>query len=237
MDRGTPSLTVSPDARTVRIGGTGHTGETGPTGETGRTAQHEPAAPPPLPPLTLRSRHPLHPVPVTDAELDRLWDILHKEGLAPVVFHDGGVRCAADLRGLLAPHRAWCYLVQAAGTPLALCWLDGFCGRAARIHFCVLRAGLPRAEEIGRLVVRFLLPARAPVSAPAPNGQPAAHLLDTLVGLTPAPYRHALAFVTRLGFRLAAVIPGGAVLVRPTGTRICNAVLTLCTRSDLADCH
>ncbi|MBZ2172692.1 hypothetical protein EKK70_07425 [Desulfovibrio sp. DS-1] len=208
---------------------------TGPAGRTGPT--EHPAPRPPLPPLVLRSRHPSHPVPVTDAELDRLWATLHEEGLAPVVFHDGGVRCAADLRALLAPHRAWCYLAQAADTPLALCWLDGFCGRAARIHFCVLRAGLPRAEEIGRLVVRFLLHAQAPVQAPATNGRPGPHLLDTLVGLTPAPYRHALGFVTRLGFRRAAVIPGGAVLARPAGTRICDAVLTLCTRADLPDCR
>ncbi len=201
-----------------------------------RSAAASPVASP-LPPLVLRSRHPSHPAPVTDKELDRLWDILHEEGLASVVFHDGGVRCAADLRGLLAPHRAWCYLVQAAHTPLALCWVDGFCGRAARIHFCVLRAGLPRAEEIGRMVVRFLLHAQAPAPVPAPDGRPAPHLLDTLVGLTPAPYRHALAFVTRLGFRRAAVIPGGAVLARPAGARICDAVLTLCTRSDLPDCH
>lgn len=201
-----------------------------------RSAAASPVASP-LPPLVLRSRHPSHPAPVTDKELDRLWDILHAEGLASVVFHDGGVRCAADLRGLLAPHRAWCYLVQAAHTPLALCWVDGFCGRAARIHFCVLRAGLHRAEEIGHLVVRFLLHAQAPAPVPAPDGRPAPHLLDTLVGLTPAPYRHALAFVTRLGFRRAAVIPGGAVLARPAGARICDAVLTLCTRSDLPDCH
>lgn len=191
-----------------------------------------------LPPLVVRSRHPSHPSPVTDAELDSLWDTLCEEGLAPVVFHDGGVRSAADLRELLSPHRTWCYLIQAAGVPLALCWLDGFSGRAARIHFCVLRAGLPRADEIGRMVVRFLLGA---ISRPQPQpghlrsqpDGPPPHTLDTLVGLTPAPYRHALAFVARLGFRRAAVIHGGAVLARPTGARVCDAVLTLCTRSDI----
>ncbi len=208
-------------------------------------ARSRPAAPPgasmqagrPLPPLVLRSRHPSHPAPVTDAELDRLWTTLREEGLAPVVFHDGGVRSAAGLRGLLSPRRAWCYLVQAADVPLALCWLDGFCGRAARIHFCVLRAGLPRADEIGRTVVRFLLtaPACPDAGGPSPSpGRPAPYLLDTLVGLTPAPYRHALAFVTRLGFRRAAVVPGGAVLARPGGIRVCDAVLTLCTRADVA---
>lgn len=186
-------------------------------------------ASPPLPRLTLRSRHPAHPAAVTDAELDRVWSTLCDDGLAPVVFHDGGVRSAADLRGLLAPHRAWCYLAQAVETPLALCWLDGFTGRAARIHFCVLRAGLPRAEEIGRMVVRFLLTAPA---APA-TGHPPPYRLDTLVGLTPAPYRHALDFVARLGFRRAAVIPGAAVLARPAGRRVCDAVLTLCTRADI----
>ena len=190
-----------------------------------------PPASSPLPPLVLRSRHPSHPAAVTDAELDRVWSTLCNDGLAPVVFHDGGVQSAADLRGLLAPHRAWCYLAQAAETPLALCWLDGFTGRAARIHFCVLRAGLPRAAEIGRMVVRFLLTAPA---APA-SGHLPPYLLDTLVGLTPAPYRHALDFVARLGFRRAAVIPGGAVLARPAGRRVCDAVLTLCTRPDLPD--
>ncbi len=191
-----------------------------------------------LPPLVVRSRHPSHPSPVTDAELDSLWDTLCEEGLAPVVFHDGGVRSAADLRELLSAHRTWCYLIQATGVPLALCWLDGFSGRAARIHFCVLRAGLPRADEIGRMVVRFLLRATNPPQ-PQPGGlqpqpdRPAPYRLDTLVGLTPAPYRHALAFVARLGFRRAAVIPGGMVLARSTGTRVCDAVLTLCTRSDI----
>lgn len=180
-----------------------------------------------MPPLVLRSRHPFHPGPVTDAELDTVWETLRSNRLVPVVFHDGGVRSASGLRRLLAPRRAWCYLVQAGATPLALCWLNDFSGRAARIHFCVLPSGLPRAVEIGRTVVRFLL------TAPSPAGHPAPYLLDTLVGLTPAPYRHALEFVARLGFRRAAAIPGGTMLLRPSGPRVCDAVLTLCTRADV----
>lgn len=163
-----------------------------------------------------------------DSFIRILWCKLHHEGLHRIVFYDGGVQSEADLLHLVAPERAWCYAFECAGEPLAFFWCNGFSGRAAHIHFCFFRAGMHRADELGKRAMRFLLGIEGRSEAP----------LDALLGVTPAPFAHAVRYAKRLGFRELGRIPGGlslraGALGAGASGRVVDAVLTLLARHDL----
>jgi len=142
--------------------------------------------------------------------LQGLWTRLVEDDLVRVVFHDGGVTDFAGFVYLLAPERAWLYRVDAHAVPQGFFWCNGFSGRAAQVHFCFFRNGMSAARAAGAMALTFLL---APQCADAP--------LDTLLGVTPAPYRHALRLAADLGFSRLGVVPAG---------RVVDVVLTVLTR-------
>lgn len=161
--------------------------------------------------------------------LRSLWSRLVEERLVEVVFHDGGVRSLDDFCSLLAPERAWLYRMDAEGVPVGFFWCNGFGGRSAQVHFCFFRSGMPLARDAGRTALRFLLVAA--------DGRREAPLM-TLVGGTPAPYRHALRLAYDLGFSRLGVVPQGARLAPgvpgggPHG-KVVDLVLTVATRDML----
>lgn len=142
--------------------------------------------------------------------LQGLWTRLVEDDLVRVVFHDGGVTDFGAFARLLAPERAWLYRVDAHAVPQGFFWCKGFSGRAAQVHFCFFRNGMSAARAAGAMALTFLL---APQCADAP--------LDTLLGVTPAPYRHALRLAADLGFSRLGVVPAG---------RVVDVVLTVLTR-------
>ena len=194
--------------------------------------------------------------PLTREELTRLFDGMRADGLAEALFYDGSVSRAEEFADLMREPGTWIYAVcgNAPGylrrrDPLAFCWLNNFSGRGAMIHFCVTANGRERAEGIGRFVTRSLLlsrPRRAAdralltVEGPAAVRllslavtEPGPYCLDALFGLTPAPFRHALAFVRGLGFREKGRLPHALTIRRNGGERTVPGVLTCLTREDL----
>ncbi|GFM36591.1 hypothetical protein [Desulfovibrio psychrotolerans] len=175
---------------------------------------------------------------LTPAMLARLWERLAAENIAERLFYDGGVTCATGFAAFMTAPDVYCYAVYAAAggadggaggggepEPVALAWLNNFSGRAAMVHFAVLRAGLPMKTAIGRIVVGFML-----------HGQTAGggYCLDALYGMTPGSYVHVLRFIRRLGFRVQGAIPGAVALRRPEGGQRFEAgVLSVCTRESL----
>lgn len=169
---------------------------------------------------------------LAEEDVRQLWERTRQEGLHETVFYDGGVTCASDFVQLVAPGRAWLYRIDRAGggagadgvgaaDTVAYCWCNGFMGRVACIHFCIFREGWAESVAIGRMATQFLL------QCAGGDGEP---LLHALVGVTPAPYRHALALVDALGFRRVGRIPGAAVLVRRGGRRVVEGVVSVLTR-------
>ena len=77
----------------------------------------------------------------------------------------------------------------------------------------------------------------SPLTAPsAPNrvaAEPGPYCLDALFGLTPAPFRHALAFVRKLGFQEKGRLPHAVTLRRDNRERTVSGVLTCLERKDL----
>lgn len=161
--------------------------------------------------------------------LRRLWMRLVEDDLVRVVFHDGGVTDFAGFARLLAPERAWVYRIEMDGTVQGFFWCNGFSGRAAQVHFCFFRAGMSVARAAGRMALTFLL---APQRGDAP--------LDTLLGVTPAPFRHALRLAADLGFTRIGVVPAGTRLAPGTpggggAGRVVDVVLTVMTRASICD--
>ena len=180
----------------------------------------------------LRVWNPQQEGTLAEADVRQLWDRTRQEGLHDTVFYDGGVTCARDFVQLVAPGRAWLYRIDRVGgvagvggvdvpDTVAYCWCNGFMGRIACIHFCIFRDGWAESVAIGRMATQFLL------ESVGQDGDP---LLHSLVGVTPAPYRHALALVDALGFRRVGRIPGAAVLVRRGGRRVVDGVVSVLTR-------
>ncbi len=162
-------------------------------------------------------------------DLAAVWTRLLEEGIADSLFYDGGISSAAAFVRFMTGSRVFCYVLERTedGLPLALSWLNNCMGRAAMVHFAVLRAGLPSKVEIGRHMVGFFLHAQ----------QQGAYCLDALYGMTPAPYAHVLRYVRRLGFRMQGTLPAALYMAsqgRAGGACFVDAVLSVCTRESLA---
>ena len=139
-----------------------------------------------------------------DAELGRIWDALCAEGAAGALFFDG---CVTDFEGFQAfagEEGREFFAVRAGGGPAAVFWLDGRSGRAARIHFAVLRRAHGRAARvIGNYVVDWLLTRRGPGGG---------RILDVLVGVTPATHALAVKYVRDIGFTVLGTVPHALAL-------------------------
>ena len=206
--------------------------------------------------LFLLGRAPGLERPLIRSELMRLFALVREQNLVDTLFYDGSIRRAGEFADLVQDAGPWVYVICGnipgplrGRAPLAFCWLNNFSGRGAMIHFCVLNEGRERAEAIGRFVVRALLLARQ--NRPVPrelltaDGPEAAHLLaaaaaapgpyclDALFGLTPAPFRHALDFVRRLGFQEKGRLPHALTIRRNNRVRAVPGVLTCVVREYL----
>lgn len=141
--------------------------------------------------------------------------------------------------------------------PIGICWLNGFTGSGALSHFCIFRHALPLAHALGRFTVNSLLLARPGVPVPlgvcrggakevqayralhqnagatGPGGAGQGYCLDALYGLTPAVFRHALAYVEALGFQRKGALPYAVSLHSAKGVRHAAAVITCLTRNEL----
>ncbi len=208
--------------------------------------------------LVLLGRAPGLERPLSRGELLWLFDLVREESLLDTLFYDGSTRRAGEFADLMQEAGTWLYVV-CGGTPgplrgrapLAFCWLNNFSGRGAMIHFCVLGKGRERAAGIGRFVVRALLlagPGRAAereiLTADGPwaahrlaeaTAEPGPYCLDALFGLTPAPFRHALDFIHRLGFQEKGRLPHALSIRRGNRERCVPGVLTCLTREDLLE--
>lgn len=158
--------------------------------------------------------------PARNAMLDRMM----AEGLADTALYDtpaGAFREAWNC--ITAPETAWLVQVQAhfpqpdgqCCDTAAMAWLNNFTGRTAMLHFCVFRAFHSHAKTIGRHLLRWVFG----------SGH-----FDSLVGLTPAPYRHALRLAEAIGFTPTARVPGACHLVR--WGRHVDGVLSICNPND-----
>lgn len=150
----------------------------------------------------------------------RVWERMEAEGKQRWLFYDGQVRDALDYIEFMSMPNVYAYLVcdHDWETPLATYFVNGFMGRAAKMHFAYFDAGLSRRYAIGIETCNFLLK----------SGE-----LSCLIGMTPKPFKHAWNFATSVGFVHKAVIPSVCFLAYAKVPRLVDAVVTLCTPETL----
>ena len=136
------------------------------------------------------------------------WKQFQEDKLNSILFYDGEMTdFAAFQTWLQAADKDARFVADADGKIKALYWLNNPLGKSAMIHFCFLRQAFCEQEAIGRYVVKSLLFCR---------DKRGGYVLSALYGLTPKPYRHALAFIRKLGFRLVAELPEACYFARRT---------------------
>lgn len=151
------------------------------------------------------------------------WKQFQEDGLNPVLFFDGEPTDFANFQTwLLAKDKDARFVAGADGEIKALYWLNNPLGKSAMIHFCYLRRAFCEQESVGLYVVKSLLFCR--------DGK-GEYVLSALFGLTPKPYRHALAFIQKLGFRLAAEFPEACYFARKNVWK--SGIVSVLTREQI----
>lgn len=151
------------------------------------------------------------------------WQQFQKDRLNPILFYDGEIEdFSAFYVWLLAKDRDARFVAAKDGKIKALYWLNNPLGRSVMIHFCFLRSAFCEQEKIGLYVVKSLL------FCTDINGE---YVLSALFGLTPKPYRHALSFIRKLGFRLTAELPDACYFARNKSWK--NGIISILTREQI----
>ena len=123
----------------------------------------------------------------------RLYDLMEADDVRRVVMGDIG---PDGFVALTHSDAAWLFVGEnAEGNLLGWAVITGFYARSAQGHFCMLRRGFPQ----GMVFVRGVL------EDAFRTGR-----LDSVYGVTPQAYRHALRIIDPLAVR-CGIIPGGAV--------------------------
>lgn len=151
------------------------------------------------------------------------WKQFQEDKLNPVLFFDGEMADFASFRmWLTAKDKDARFVAGADGKIKALYWLNNPLCKSVMIHFCFLRDAFCEQEAVGLYVVKSLLFCKDT------KGD---YVLSALYGLTPKPYRHALAFIQKLGFRLAAELPEACFFARKNAYK--SGIVSILTREQI----
>lgn len=112
---------------------------------------------------------------------------------------------------LTDPDDSRVYVVSEGETHLGVVLLNGFSGRTAFVHFCMLHGHTSRMQEAGEHFLDWSLAYRS-----------------CLIGFTPVSYRHVLRAIERLGLVRQCVVPDGIYLRKRR--MLCDGVVTMVTR-------
>lgn len=145
----------------------------------------------------------------------QLYAALRDDGMLRIFFYDSPHELTQqEFFDYVEDPARWVYVGYDAvsGTPLVFAVCASFTGRAAVVHFCFLRAGMERRHAVAQYWFDHVC---------GESG------LSCLMGITPAPYRHALRFAQEVGFQEISIIKDGCAMYRSNGERTYrDAVLT-----------
>lgn len=151
------------------------------------------------------------------------WKQFREDRLNPILFFDGEIPDFANfVAWLSAKDKDARFVTDDTGKVKALYWLNNPIGKNAMIHFCFLRKAVGEQEVIGLYVVKSLLHCK--------NGC-GEYVLSALIGITPEPYRHARAFIRKLGFRVVAELPQACYFARQKTYK--NALVSILTKEEI----
>lgn len=155
--------------------------------------------------------------------LRNFWEQFQEDKLNSILFYDGEPATFSDFCAwLLAKDKDARFIASEQGEIKALYWLNNPVGKSVMIHFCFLRHAFCEQEEIGLYVVKSLLFSK---------DRQGEYVVSALFGLTPKPYRHALAFIQKLGFHLAAELPKACYFAQKNIYK--NGIFSILTRDKI----
>ncbi|OBQ52727.1 hypothetical protein [Halodesulfovibrio spirochaetisodalis] len=160
---------------------------------------------------------------LTEEELRTLWKTLCSEGKKEVIFYDGQIADSDDFIQFMQDDMNYVYVAYEGEKPLALVWVNNFLGKCGMIHFTMFYNSKGKEELIGSYLLNFLLFSKS-------EGE---FCFDALYGLTPRAYRHALAFIQKLGFRLVTEMPSSVFFQKKEKKYLKSAVLSIIQRDYL----
>ena len=144
------------------------------------------------------------------AAVDEAFQVLERCGRAGVFLYDVEEPSPAAWRRAVAD--AWLMELRDGGERAAYGIINGWTGRAAFVHFCVL----PRFDACFTGLARDWL-----------SWLFSLDLFDALLGATPRCYRHVLPRLPAIGFVRRLVVPGAAYLAKYK--KYTDTVVTMCT--------
>lgn len=173
-------------------------------------------------------REQLWAIKALDMRVDALaavYDLMEMDRLVETVFYNGGITGPVSFTDFSLARGSELRTVYHGNDVVGVVWLNNPQGKACMVHFCILRRFWEHQREIGIWTVRQYLEPLNPAT-----GKP---YLSALYGLTPAAYRHAIAFITSIGFRVLGKIPGACEFRRPGGPVFRDGIASVCTLDDV----
>ena len=132
-----------------------------------------------------------------DSEIQKLFDLMERDGTDRVVFFDGSVRSAAAFTDFISQPGVILFIAMDGNIPAGFGYLTDFANRIARAHFCIFSEYWgDQSVVIGRLLLSRAMSITG---------------LDMLLGHVPAVNQKAIDFAVRCGAQIVGTLPFGSV--------------------------
>lgn len=137
---------------------------------------------------------------LSDQQLQAIYLKMKQDGTAARVFFQGDVRNESDFVSAMKSGANLLFLTMNETTPVAVCWLNRFEGRMARLHFCTFRDvwGTDLCDEIARYTSETLINLK---------GLDGGYLWDVFLGYLPSSNRLAIRYLLQNRYTLVGRVP------------------------------
>ena len=136
----------------------------------------------------------------SDILLAQLFRRIVREDTLDKIFYDGSIRNTNDFIQFFRNSEHEIYFVEYKGKEVGFFWLNSFKHKSAFINYCFYKEFWgDKALKISRLTIEFIFQRK---------DQHDEHLVDVLLGLTPASNKLAIKFLLKNGMTTIGKIPG-----------------------------
>ncbi|MDD5189410.1 MAG: hypothetical protein PHE50_00025 [Dehalococcoidales bacterium] len=136
---------------------------------------------------------------ISDEVIEETFKTIIKDNLYHIVFYDGTIKTEEDFRQLIKEKNNFALFGFVDRRLAGVAWVNALYDNHASPHFCIFREFWGRySQSLGRRAIDCWF------SIKNKYGK---HLLDILTGVTPSEYKHAVRYISRLGFIVIGELP------------------------------
>lgn len=136
-----------------------------------------------------------------DSEIKGFYDRMVRDGVAPIVFHDGEVRSSDDFLKMVKGLGVALYVVFYDDDPAGLIWLTHFEAKSCRVHFTSFSEIWDEdTVAIGKEAINQVLYMTTTVGGDD-------YVFDVLLGLIPSRNVRAIKWLKKVGLTIVGEIP------------------------------